>query len=147
MDELDLGPSYAKIGEIAYGLAQPLSGTMLVYMEIEEGMIGASVFIDAGANVRWVGPADDLTDHIYDMWLSIDPDKRWATMTYVLRDGKFTATFRFPDEVDVEDFDDERIEDALRQVFGDKQVAYPQPEDDVQTWLFEGGNANGTTQE
>jgi hypothetical protein len=50
-----------------------------------------------------------------------------SMLEYDLKDGKFTAFYRYPDEVDVEAFDIDpgHGEAALRARNGDKPVFYP----------------------
>jgi hypothetical protein len=46
-------------------------------------------------------------------------------MEYEIKGTKFSAEFKFPHEVDVESFDEDRREIALKKRFGDKPVIYP----------------------
>lgn len=46
-------------------------------------------------------------------------------MEYEIKGTKFDAQFKYPEEVDVEDFDENRREMALKERYGDKPVIYP----------------------
>jgi hypothetical protein len=126
MDPLDLGSVYAEIGALALDAASPAADGMLVYVEVSQGMIFTSVFTNKGDRVVYHDSTQELTGHIYKTWLSIEPGKRWATMTYTVDDGRFHTSFRYPDEVDVEDMSDERRQEAVKARFGNKPVHYPQ---------------------
>ena len=58
---------------------------------------------------------------------SLTLKKRWSVMEYEICGTKFDAQFRFPDEVDVESFDVDRREVALKKRYGDKPIIYPPP--------------------
>jgi hypothetical protein len=121
-----LGPLFADIGgEIAQIVGGDPDGAYL-YAEAGEGWYGASVYRDEGEAVRYFDPSDELSDLIYEAWLTEDPDKRWSVMQFEIRGTKFDASFQYPDEVNVESFAaDDRREKALRKHFGDKPVIYP----------------------
>lgn len=52
---------------------------------------------------------------------------RWSVMEYDVKDGKFSVSFKYPEEVNVEIVDGERREAALRARYSDKPVVYPPP--------------------
>ena len=96
-----------------------------MYVEVGDRWIGVSVFKDEGAAVRYHDPSSDLSDLIYELWQAEEPAKRWAVMEYEVKGTKFDARFRFPEEVDVESFDEDRRAIALKKRYGDKPVKYP----------------------
>lgn len=120
-----LGPHLADIGgELAQILGGSPGGAYL-YVEVGDQWYSVSVFRDEGEVVRYYDPSLELDELIYEGWLSLDTDKRWAIMEYEVKGTKFDAQLRFPDEVDVESFDEDRREIALKKRFGDKPVIYP----------------------
>lgn len=125
-DKYDLlGPRYADIGG---ELAKIVGGTpdgVYLYAEAGDNWFGYSIYKDEGEVVRYFPPSSELGDLISDAWHAEEPDKRWAVMEYEVEGTKFDARFRFPDEVDVESFDEDRREIALKKRFGDKPVIYP----------------------
>lgn len=125
-DKFDkLGSLLADIGrEIAETVGGDPEGTYL-YVEAGDGWYGASLFKDEGKVVRYFDPSSELDDLIYEFWRAEEPAKRWAVMEYEIKGTKFDALFRFPDEVDVESFDEDRRGIALRKRYGDKPVIYP----------------------
>lgn len=120
-----LGPALAEIGaELAQIVGGDPDGVYL-YAEAGEGWYGYSVYRNEGNEVRYFEPGPELGDLIYEAWLIEEPGKRWAVMEYEINGTKFDVHFRFPDEVDVESFDEDRREIALRKRYGDKPIIYP----------------------
>ena len=120
-----LGPALAEIGaELAQIVGGDPDGVYL-YAEAGEGWDGYSVYRNEGNEVRYFEPGPELGDLIYEAWLIEEPGKRWAVMEYEINGTKFDVHFRFPDEVDVESFDEDRREIALRKRYGDKPIIYP----------------------
>lgn len=134
-----LGPAFGRIGE---EIARRYDGDpngLFFYVEIVEGMIDLSLFKDERENLRWVDlEMHDVSEAVFDAWYAEDADKRWASMEYMIRDGRFTASFKFPDEVDPLHFDESRRDESrrdevLRARFGNKPVVYP-PWPDGEGW-------------
>ena len=130
-DKLDaLGPLMNEIGlELADLVGGDPNGVFL-YVEIGDGWVSPSVFKDEGDLVRYHNPrGTDLSDMLWEAWyLEPDaPNRRWSVLEYEIRGGKFRVSLKYPEEVNVEIFDDERRESALRARFGDKPVVYPPP--------------------
>ena len=131
-DRLDsLGPLLGQIGQALADIAEGDPEGMFFYVELGEGWISQNLFKDEGNSVRYLeeGESHALTDLLYELWYATPEDRRWSVMDYDIADGKFAATFRYPEEVDVEvyDRDDGRRGRALRARYGDKPVIYPPP--------------------
>lgn len=122
-----LGPFLAEIGqEIADTVGGDPNGVFF-YVEIGEGWARPSIFKEERDVVRFYDPLDPtLSEIVFDAWYS-EPDasKRWSVMEYVVKDGKFHASFKYPEEVDVTEPDTDRRDAALHARFGDKPVIYP----------------------
>lgn len=127
-DKLDaLGPLLSEIGqEISDTIGGDPDGVFF-YVEVGEGWARPSVFRDEGDIVRFYYPQDPtLSDIVFDVWYTeSDETKRWSVMEYVITDGKFQASFKYPEEVDVTEPDTDRRDAALQARFGDKPVVYP----------------------
>jgi hypothetical protein len=83
----------------------------------------------AAANVtgRLWKPGDALLD----LWEAQDSDDRWAEIEYVVRDGRFEATYTYPDAIDPEEDPMERRDQSVRRHFGEKPIIYsPWPPDE-----------------
>jgi len=119
--------------EISDAVGGDLDGVFF-YIEVGEGWASPSIFKDEGDVVRFYDPIDPtLSEIVFDIWYS-EPDeaKRWSVMEYVVKDGKFHASFKYPEEADVTERDSDRRDAALQARFGDKPVVYPPME-----WMFE----------
>lgn len=130
-DKLEkLGPLMNKIGqELAETVGGDPNGVFL-YVEIGEGWVDISIFKDEGKIVRWYdSQRTNLADLLWEAWYlePDDPNMRWSVLEYEVRDRKFHVSLKYPEEVNVEIFDDERRETVLRARFGDKPVIYPPP--------------------
>ena len=120
-----MGPLLSSIGEhVAAELGGDPDGIYL-YVEVGDRWISVNIFRDEGDVVRYYRHASELTDLIWAFWKTSEPAKRWAVMEYEIKGAKFEASFKFPEEVDVESFDIDRREIALKKRFGDKPVIYP----------------------
>jgi hypothetical protein len=98
---------------------------LYLYVEVGDRWISSSLFKDNGDSVQYFDVSSELSDLIYEFWLAEDRDKRWAVMEYETKGTKFDARFKYPEEVDVEDLDEDRREIALKNRYGDKPIIYP----------------------
>lgn len=131
-DKFDrLGPTFAAIGEEAAAIVGGDPDGLYLYAEIGDRWISISVFKDEGKLVRYHDPTSELSERVWSAWKAEDADKRWAVMEYEVRGVSFDASFRFPDEVDVESFEVDRRAAALKKRYGDKPVIYPPMPDDM----------------
>ena len=122
-----LGPLLGAVGELA---ADEIGGDpngIYLYVEVGDRWMSVNVFRDEGDVVRNYPSEPELTDLLWKLWKLENRDRkmRWAVMEYEIRDGKFDAEFAYPDQVDVESYDVDRREIALRKRFGDKPNIYP----------------------
>jgi hypothetical protein len=126
-DKFDkLGPLLSSLGEKVAGILGGDPNGIYLYVEVGDRWMSVSVFRDEGNAVRNYPCESELTDLLWELWReeSPDPEKRWAVMEYEIRAGKFDARFTYPDKVDVESYDLDRREIALKKRFGDKPVIY-----------------------
>jgi hypothetical protein len=120
-----LGPLLEDIGrQIFEDIGEDPDGVFL-YAEAGDGWVERSVFKDKGSYVQYYPSSVELCEAIIEAWEAEPPDKRWAVMMYEIKDGRFDATFRFPEEIDPKFVGIQRREDALRERYGDKPVKYP----------------------
>ena len=133
-----LGPI---LGEIGLELADIVGGDpngVFLYVEIGEGWVRPSIFKDGGDAIRYYEGSYLLSDLLFDAWYaessSEDRIMRWSVMEYDVKDGKFDANYKYPEEVDVEDMDEDRRETALRARYGDKPVVYPPLPEGAMEW-------------
>ena len=124
-----LGPLYAELGgELAKIVGGNPDGTF-VYAEAGEGWLGASVFKDDGDLVRYFDPSARICQLLRRAreFENPEPKMRWSVMKYGINGTTFVTNFAYPDEVEVESFDLDRREAALKEHFGNKPVIYPPP--------------------
>jgi hypothetical protein len=129
-DKFDrLGPLLGAIGEeVAADLGGNADGAYL-YVEVGDRWISVNLYRDEGDVVRYFRHGPELTEALWRAWEAENPDSmmRWSVMEYEINGIKFDAKFRYPDEVDVESYDSDRREAALKKHFGEKPVIYPPP--------------------
>lgn len=129
-DKFDiLGPILNDIGrELAAIVGGDPNGVFL-YAEIGDRWDSPSVFKNEGDVVRYYRASKLLSDLLWEAWYAESSSEekimRWSVLEYDVKDGKFNAFYRYPDEVDVEVVDEERREAALKARYGDKPVIYP----------------------
>lgn len=120
-----LGPMFGAVGVEAATIIGGDPDGLYLYVEVGKGWIESSVFRDEGDVVRYYSASSDLNDVIMEAWEAEVLAKRWAVMEYEVQGTKFDVQFRFPDEVDVESFEVDRREEALKRRYGDKPILYP----------------------
>lgn len=120
-----LGPILEDIGrQIFEDIGEDPEGVFL-YAEVGDGWVERSIFKDKNSYVQYYPSSVDLCELIIEAWKAEPSDKRWAVMMYEIKDGRFDATFRYPEELDPEPVGIQRREDALRARYGDKPIRYP----------------------
>lgn len=123
-----LGPIMKEIGLEVLRTVDDDPDGILLYAEIGDRWSSSSIFRDEGNVVRYFRTSERLDDLLWEAWRAESKEggiKRWSVMEYDIKDGKFDASFKYPDQVDVEVVDDERRQSAVRARFGDKPVVYP----------------------
>lgn len=119
------------MNEIGQNVVDTVGGDpdgILLYVEIGDRWSSSSIFKDEVEVVRYFRTNERLDDLLWEAWHAESEGggiKRWSVMEYDIKDGKFDASFKYPDQVDVEVVDDERRQAAVRARFGDKPVVYP----------------------
>jgi len=127
-DDLEaLGPLMNEIGQVLAQIADGEPEGVFLYVEIGRGWISSNVFKDEGDAVRNLDSNSDLDHLLWDAWYAAPKGKRWSVMEYDIKGGKFEVAFKYPEEIDVETFDPDHREAALRTRYGDKPVVYPPP--------------------
>jgi len=117
------------LNEIGQLLAEdkeyPLDNTFL-YAEVRRAYVSPSIFKDRGNHILYREPdLDRLGDALLDLWEAQQGKKRWAELEYIVRNGRFEATFIYPEEIGPEEFSLDRRTRIVSQYFGDKPIVYP----------------------
>ncbi|QKR98686.1 hypothetical protein F9288_02775 [Sphingomonas sp. CL5.1] len=122
-----------KIGHIlAVDTEYPPDGTLL-YARLDHAYVSPAIFKHLGNQILYRWPdLDALGDALLELWEAQDSEPRWAEIEYLVENGRFTATYIYPDEIDPEDDDTfNRRDRIVRKYFGDKPIVYPPfPPDD-----------------
>lgn len=120
-----LGPIFEHIGHELGRIVGGDPDKTYLYAELQEGVVGVGVFKDEGNQVRYFDPSRALIDLLVEAWEAEEPSKRWEVIEYGVLGKKFNAVFKFPDELNPDEYEDERREVALHARYGDKPVIYP----------------------
>lgn len=126
-----------EIGQLlAEDRAYPLDNTLL-YAKLDTGFVAPSIYKDLGSHILYRDPdLNRLSRVLLELWGAEAPDHRWAEIEYVIRDGKFDATFTYADEIDPEEESFDRRDRIVAKYFGGKPIQYPPPPNDMKH-LFE----------
>jgi hypothetical protein len=123
---------YAEIGKSALSEAPTVRGRLLLYGEVEDGVVSADLFFveDPNAPVRFRFGSLELQDllvSLWEKWQAVPGNKEWRTISYVIDEGKFHLKLKYPDQlVEEEDVSDRRPR-VVQEYFGDKPVDYSKP--------------------
>jgi hypothetical protein len=128
----DLEPYYQEIGRLALEVASEEAGKIMVYAEREDGLIAADVFYAEDdpdvIHYRLCPPLlEAVIDAYWEAAREVDPKGEWAVLSYVLDDGAFKVTLRYPEEIDEDEDVAERRPAAIAAVFGPGVVDYSSP--------------------
>lgn len=128
----DIESLYQDIGAEALAAAPDLQGALLVYAEVEDGAIAASLFYEKGSGrtVTFRDCPEALEDLLYELWLAwrATPGQApWAAIDYVVRDGSFNIALTYPDQQDPDEGLPERRPRVIQKYFGNAKVDYTHP--------------------
>lgn len=115
---------------LAEDMEYPLDNTLL-HAEVGRAYVSPSIFKDRGNHILYRDPdLDRLGDALLDLWEAQQGEKRWAELEYLVRNGRFEATFIYPEEIDPEEESLDRRTRIVSQYFGDKPIVYPPFDED-----------------
>ncbi len=114
-----------EIGRSVLAAAANPDGKVLLYVEAEDGVISADIFSqDRPEAVSFCFAPTDLKAMLYRLWEATPERERWATMAFVVEDGRFDCSLGYMSAlVSGEDLSDRRPR-AVNAVFGDAAVNY-----------------------
>lgn len=122
---------YSEIGLAALDFAEGLAGKLLVYAEIEDGVISADIFyVNQAGVVRFrfsPKPMQELIYSFWKQWKELPGNRTWQTMSYVIDCGKFKIDLSYPDEINpAEDISERRLM-VVKKYFSNAKVDYSKP--------------------
>jgi hypothetical protein len=112
-----------------------LAGRLLVYAEVEDGVISADLFYkNREGDVRLVlgpSPLDDLVYEFWQRWKAEPGNEDWRLMSYIVdkdgEDAQMKIHLTYPDHVEVEgDLVDLR-DRAIKEYFGAVMLVFDDP--------------------
>lgn len=123
---------FEEIGRAALEIASVGVEVLLIYAEVEDGVISADIFFKPVASptvqFRFATPA--VRQQIYDYWangsLNSTPNA-WSAMEYVVRNGKFTADFKYQEDFFSEESLHDRRPRVVAATFSGATVDYSRP--------------------
>lgn len=108
----------------------PLDNTLL-YARLERNCVAPSIFKDLGNRIIFRDyDLRVVSDSLLALWNAQATEPRWAEIEYIIRDGRFDASFTYPDQIDPEDDEFVRRDRVVARYFGEKPIHYPPPPDD-----------------
>jgi hypothetical protein len=122
----ETGRLLSEIGQLlARDTDYPLNGTLL-YAEVDDNYVAPSIYKNTPDQIVYRHPdLRDLGDALLDLWRAQTGNARWEEIEYVVRDGKFDATFTYPEEIDRGEDPMDRRDRIVKRHFGDKPIFYP----------------------
>ena len=122
---------YGKIGREACSLAPDLQGRLLVYAEVEAGVVSGSIFYERGPSrvVTFKFCSQRLQDLIYSLWErwnACPGNEEWRAVEYSIEDEKFRIDFAYPEQMRLDEGLPERRPRVIEKYFGDSGVDYSQ---------------------
>lgn len=127
------GPVLEEIGQIIANIVGGDPNGSYLYVEAEEAFQAPSLFKDHGDQVISYQPTMELCDAIEKFWEMEPNEKKWQVMHYEVEKDRFNARFEFPDQIDADEWDDDRLDRALLERYGDKPIIYPEPDGNFRT--------------
>jgi hypothetical protein len=125
-------PDYLqRIGVALQEMCPPASKKSLLYAEIEEGVIGASVFFeDATGNVNFRFASTELESVAYDLWdigSEKIPARSWTAVEYTLTGNKLGVSFTYSEQFQANESEIERRPRVVERHFPGAAVDFSKP--------------------
>ncbi|BCL90028.1 hypothetical protein ACNRD9_22770 [Ralstonia pseudosolanacearum] len=123
---------YQAIGKLALRSATDLNGRLLVYAEVQTGVIESALFYERGEArvVTFRHCNDELSSVLYEIWKrwqEVPGNEAWFCLSYLVQGGKFQIDLAYPDQVDPDEGTPERRPRVVRHYFGEVKVDYSAP--------------------
>jgi hypothetical protein len=123
---------YQEIGQEALQAANDLSGKLLIYAEVSDGVISADMFYvnNPSGSVRFrfcPRPLRNLILQLWEGWQKILGNKEWRVLCYVIDNGNFIIDLLYPNQVKNDEDVSDRRSLAVIKYFGNEKVDYSQP--------------------
>jgi hypothetical protein len=128
----DIEALYQDVGREAYSVAANLSGKLLVYAEVEDGVISGSLFYEQGSDkaVKFKFLPESLQDLVYSLWEKWGVHRgntQWRAMAFLVQDGKFSIDLTYPEQMNPDEDLPQRRPKVVERFFGAAKVDYSTP--------------------
>lgn len=128
----DLDLYYQEIGQLALTVASETANKIMVYAEIEDGLVSSDIFYsEPGAETvefRLSPPVlEEVIQALWDVTRQDDPEKAWQMMTYVIENESFKVELKTIEQLDEHADLAELRPAAVAEHFGDRIVDYSNP--------------------
>ena len=128
----DIESLYHAIGQEALASAPDIGGRLLVYAEVQDGVVSADLFYVQSPKrpirFRFCTPAmRDLIVSLWEKWQGVPGNREWRVMCYVIDGGKFNIDLTYPDQLNEDEGLPDRRPHAIRRYFGEVSVDYSSP--------------------
>ena len=120
-----------EIGQLLAEDSSDRAHETLLHAELDNNLVATSIFDDLGDHIQYRDAELPLNYALLDLWEAQEPDKRWAELEYLLRDGKFRANFIYPEEIEESVDPLDRRDRIVERYFGKKPISYPPPPGDT----------------
>ncbi|MEH3035697.1 MAG: hypothetical protein PGN23_04255 [Sphingomonas adhaesiva] len=110
---------------LAVDTEYPLDGTLL-HVTAWDDHVSPAIFKSTGNHIMYRDPDMNLlVKKLWDFWRSQTEDMRWCEIEYFAKDGNFTLSYTYPDEVDADETSLDRRDRIVKKYFGERPVIYP----------------------
>jgi hypothetical protein len=100
--------------------------TTLLYVQLDDNMVGESIFKELGNQILYRRPINRrLPFALLELWEAQDSGQRWMELEYLYREGRFEVVYIYPEEIDPDEDVVERRARAVQRRFGEKPIVYP----------------------
>lgn len=117
---------YQRIGRALVQSVPEGAEKSMLYAEIEEGVIAASVFFvgPGESQVKYLPASKDLEDESYDFWCDWKATEgtEWRALIFVVEDSGFKADLRYSDQIEPGSTRMDRRAAAVKEHFGDLDI-------------------------
>ncbi|GAA5162144.1 hypothetical protein [Viridibacterium curvum] len=123
---------YQRIGSEAVEFANTDVQKLLIYAEVEDGVISCDLFYlpVSGGDVQFRFCTAKMKDMVYEYWERgqgpIKPES-WAVMRYTVEAGKFSVAHEYPDQIDKDEDCSDRRPRAVASFFPGARIDYSKP--------------------
>lgn len=127
--EVTIEGLYQSIGHEAVRAVRDLAGRLLVYAEVESGVVSVDIFyIKKGSDeVCFCFAPLSLVETVklfWSKWKSQAENREWKVMCYLVDENKFTIDLTYPEQLMSQESLSDRRPRAVKRYFGDKKVNY-----------------------